>query len=75
MLDREVLQRLHRSSRVLATQNQSNAVFDEVLRCAVEALGNGSATLYSWDRDAVVLRSVRNHGIADSAVPTGIRYA
>jgi len=72
VLDREVLQRLHRSSRVLATQNQSNAVFDEVLRCAVEALGNGSATLYSWDRDAVVLRSVRNHGIADSAVPAAL---
>jgi signal transduction histidine kinase len=70
VLDREVLQRLHRSSRVLAAQNQSNTVFDEILKCAVESLGNGSATLYSWDRDAAVLRSVRSHGIAESAVPT-----
>jgi signal transduction histidine kinase len=69
VLDRDVLARLHRSSRVLAAQNQSETVFDEILRSAVESLGNGSATLYGWDRDAVVLRSLRSHGIPDSAVP------
>ncbi|HVR88361.1 MAG TPA: GAF domain-containing protein [Candidatus Limnocylindria bacterium] len=60
---------LHHASTVLAAQDDPSAVLPEVLKAAVGLLGQGSASLYRWDENAGVLRSVQNFNAERAVTP------
>ncbi len=51
---------LQRAGATLAARTDPKDVFDMILRSAVQLFGQGSASLYTWDEDAGVLRLAEN---------------
>ncbi|MEX2046087.1 MAG: GAF domain-containing protein [Chloroflexota bacterium] len=47
---------LQRAAAALAARTDPHEVFDMILRSAVQLFGHGSASLYTWDEEAGVLR-------------------
>jgi diguanylate cyclase (GGDEF)-like protein len=73
-LESQRLLALHRASTVLAAQTaDAGAVLDEVLRSAVSLTGATSGSLYRWDPQAGLLRSVRNRDISESHATPDVR--
>ncbi len=70
--ENERLIALQRAAATLAAQTDPHEVFDMILRSAVELLGQGSASLYTWDDHAGVLRLAESFDaagrVADDAV-------
>ncbi len=54
--ENERLIALHRAAATLAARTDPHEVFDMILRSAVQLLGSGSASLYTWDDESGVLR-------------------
>jgi len=54
--ENERLIALQRAAATLAARTDPKEVFDMILRSAVQLLGEGSASLYTWDEEAGVLR-------------------
>ncbi len=51
---------LQRASATLSARTDPHEVFDIILRSAVQLFGQGSASLYTWDEEAEVLRLAEN---------------
>ena len=58
--ENERLIALQRAAAALAARTDPHEVFDMILRSAVELFGRGSASLYTWDEEAGVLRLAEN---------------
>ena len=58
--ENERLLALQRAGATLAARTDPHEVFDMILRSAVQLFGQGSASLYTWDEDAGVLRLAEN---------------
>jgi signal transduction histidine kinase len=58
--ENERLIALHRAAATLAARTDPHEVFDMILRSAVQLLGEGSASLYTWDDEAGLLRLAEN---------------
>ena len=58
--ENERLIALQRAATTLAARTDPKEVFDMILRSAVQLLGEGSASLYTWDEDAGLLRLAEN---------------
>jgi signal transduction histidine kinase len=54
--ENERLVALQRAAAAIADRTDPREVFDMILRSAVQLLGQGSASLYTWDEEAGVLR-------------------
>ncbi len=70
--ENERLIALQRAAATLAARTDPHEVFDMILRSAVQLLGQGSASLYTWDDEAGVLRLAENFSpvglVADDAI-------
>jgi signal transduction histidine kinase len=55
---------LQRAAATLSARTDPHEVFDMILRSAVELFGRGSASLYTWDEEAGVLRLAENFDVA-----------
>ena len=62
--ENERLLALQRAGATLAARTDPHEVFDMILRSAVQLFGQGSASLYTWDEDAGVLRLAENFDLA-----------
>jgi signal transduction histidine kinase len=62
--ENERLIALQRAATTLAARTDPKEVFDMILRSAVGLLGSGSASLYTWDGEAGVLRLAENFDAA-----------
>jgi len=62
--ENERLIALQRAAATLAARTDPKEVFDMILRSAVQLLGSGSASLYTWDDEAGVLRLAENFDAA-----------
>jgi signal transduction histidine kinase len=62
--ENERLIALQRAAATLAARTDPHEVFDMILRSAVQLLGQGSASLYTWDEDAGMLRLAENVNVA-----------
>src|SRR5688572_7582977 len=51
---------LQRAAATLSARTDPHEVFDMILRSAVQLFGQGSASLYTWDEEAGVLRLAEN---------------
>jgi signal transduction histidine kinase len=74
--ENERLLALQRAGATLAARTDPHEVFDMILRSAVQLFGQGSASLYTWDEDAGLLRLAENFDAAgrmpdDSALRPG----
>jgi signal transduction histidine kinase len=58
--ENERLIALQRAATTLAARTDPKEVFDMILRSAVQLLGEGSASLYTWDGEAGLLRLAEN---------------
>ena len=58
--ENERLLALQRAAATLAARTDPHEVFDMILRSAVQLFGRGSASLYTWDEEAGVLRLAEN---------------
>jgi signal transduction histidine kinase len=58
--ENERLLALQRAGATLAARTDPHEVFDMILRSAVQLFGKGSASLYTWDEEAGVLRLAEN---------------
>ncbi len=58
--ENERLIALQRAASTLAARTDPHEVFDMILRSAVQLFGQGSASLYTWDEEAGVLRLAEN---------------
>jgi signal transduction histidine kinase len=58
--ENERLIALQRAGATLAARTDPHEVFDMILRSAVQLFGHGSASLYTWDEEAGVLRLAEN---------------
>src|SRR6266508_3513243 len=58
--ENERLIALQQAAATLASRTDPHEVFDMILRSAVQLLGQGSASLYTWDEEAGVLRLAEN---------------
>jgi signal transduction histidine kinase len=54
------LRALQRAAATLSARTDPHEVFDMILRSAVQLFGQGSASLYTWDEKADVLRLAEN---------------
>jgi len=54
--ENERLIALQRAAATLGARTDTKEVFDMILRSAVQLLGQGSASLYTWDEEAGLLR-------------------
>ncbi|HEY6204425.1 MAG TPA: GAF domain-containing protein [Candidatus Limnocylindria bacterium] len=70
--ENERLLALQRAGATLAARTDPHEVFDMILRSAVQLFGQGSASLYTWDEEAGVLRLAENFDpsgrVADDSV-------
>lgn len=55
---------LQRAAATLAASTDPHEVFDMILRSAVQLLGQGSASLYTWDDQTGTLRLAENFDLA-----------
>ena len=62
--ENERLLALQRAAATLAARTDPHEVFDMILRSAVQLFGQGSASLYTWDEEAGVLRLAENFDMA-----------
>jgi signal transduction histidine kinase len=62
--ENERLLALQRAAATLASRTDPHEVFDMILRSAVQLFGQGSASLYTWDEEAGVLRLAENFDTA-----------
>ncbi len=62
--ENERLLALQRAGATLAARTDPKEVFDMILRSAVQLFGQGSASLYTWDEEAGVLRLAENFDAA-----------
>ena len=62
--ENERLLALQRAAATLAARTDPHEVFDMILRSAVQLFGRGSASLYTWDEEAGVLRLAENFDAA-----------
>ena len=62
--ENERLLALQRAAATLAAHTDAHEVFDMILRSAVQLFGQGSASLYTWDEQAGVLRLAENFDAA-----------
>jgi signal transduction histidine kinase len=62
--ENERLLALQRAAATLAARTDPHEVFDMILRSAVQLFGRGSASLYTWDPEAGVLRLAENFDMA-----------
>ncbi len=62
--ENERLVALQRAAATLSASTDPHEVFDMILRSAVQLLGEGSASLYTWDEEAGVLRLAENFAAA-----------
>ena len=62
--ENERLLALQRAGATLAARTDPHEVFDMILRSAVQLFGHGSASLYTWDEEAGVLRLAENFDAA-----------
>jgi signal transduction histidine kinase len=51
---------LQRAAATLSARTDPHEVFDMILRSAVQLFGHGSASLYTWDEEAGLLRLAEN---------------
>lgn len=58
--ENERLLALQRAAATLAARTDPHELFDIILRSAVQLFGRGSASLYTWDDEAAVLRLAEN---------------
>jgi signal transduction histidine kinase len=58
--ENERLIALQRAAATLAARTDPHEVFDMILRSAVQLLGEGSASLYTWDEESGLLRLAEN---------------
>ncbi len=58
--ENERLLALQSTGAKLAARTDPHEVFDMILRSAVQLFGRGSASLYTWDEEAAVLRLAEN---------------
>ena len=65
--ENERLLALQRAGATLAARTDPHEVFDMILRSAVQLLGQGSASLYTWDEGAGMLRLAENVNVAGNA--------
>jgi signal transduction histidine kinase len=62
--ENERLLALQHAGATLAARTDAHEVFDVILRSVVQLLGEGSASLYTWDEEAGVLRLAENVNVA-----------
>ena len=65
--ENERLIALQRAASTLAARTDPKEVFDMILRSAVKLLGQGSASLYTWDDEAGVLRLAETYDASGRA--------
>src|SRR6266545_1111817 len=65
--ENERLLALQRAGATLAAHTDPHDVFDMILRSAVQLLGQGSVSLYTWDEGAGMLRLAENVNVAGNA--------
>ena len=71
--ENERLLALQRAGATLAARTDPHEVFDMILRSAVQLLGEGSASLYTWDEEAEMLRLAENVNVVAENIAAGNR--
>lgn len=59
---------LQRAATTLAAFTDTHEVFELILRSVVQLLGEGSASLYTWDEEAGILRLAENINVTGNVV-------
>jgi signal transduction histidine kinase len=66
--ENERLLALQRAATTLAAYTDAHEVFDIILRSVAQLFGEGSASLYTWDEEAGMLRLAENVNVNDKVL-------